>query len=309
MKVATHSLSLGAVSQHYRGEEEKLSLASSVQPFQQIEDGAGTADDALAEVDPKLRIMALLLEALTGQKISLTAFHSNSNVSDTANTALVPRENSPILEYQYHKEELNSMNFSAEGKVLLKDGSMKTFSLSIKWEQSFSESLRLRIQDGKILTDPLVISLDGTQPLSSNAFAFNLNGESGQSLPYLTGRAGYLAYDADQDGKITSGSELFGPKSGKGFMELSAYDEDRNGWIDGNDSFFKQLRVWTITEGSESLLSLEEVGIGAISLQTTNVDFTLKRAIDDPIAHYKKASVAVGENGEAYGLFEIDVAV
>jgi len=309
MKVAAHSLSLDAASHHYRGEEEKLTLASSVQPFQQIGEGAGTADDPLAGIDPKLRITVLLLEALTGQKISLTAFHTNSKVSDTANTASVSRESSPILEYQYHKEELNSMNFSADGKVLLEDGNMKTFSLSIKWEQSFSESLRLRIQDGKVLTDPLVISLDGTQPLSSNAFAFNLNGKSDQSLPYLNGRAGYLAYDANQDGKITSGSELFGPKSGKGFMELSAYDEDQNGWIDSNDSFFKQLRVWTITEDSESLLSLEEVGIGAISLQTANVDFTLKRTIDDPIAHYKKASVAVGENGEAYGMFEIDVAV
>lgn len=309
MKVAAHSLSLDAASHHYRGEEEKLTLASSVQPFQQIGEGAGAADDPLAGIDPKLRITVLLLEALTGQKISLTAFHTNSKVSDAANTASVSRENSPILEYQYHKEELNAMNFSADGKILLEDGSMKTFSLSIKWEQSFSESLRLRIQDGKILTDPLVISLDGAQPLSSNAFAFNLNGKSDQSLPYLNGSAGYLAYDANQDGQITSGSELFGPKSGKGFMELSAYDEDQNGWIDSKDSFFKQLRVWTITEDSESLLSLEEVGIGAISLQTTNVDFTLKRSIDDPIAHYKKASVAVGENGEAYGMFEIDVAV
>ncbi len=320
MLIAAHSISLAASSLHYRSEEETISLHTPEKTAVAAQKAYGASaaaedhqDDPLAGLDPKYRIMAMMLEALTGQKATLVAFRASSAssfaVTGTNSGAAAPLSNSPILEYQYHMEELNQMSFSAEGKVRLEDGSMREFSLSIQWEQSFSESVRLRIQDGKVLTDPLVISLDGAQPLSSNAFAFNLTGKEGESLPYLSGRAGYLANDANQDGQITKGSELFGPETGKGFMELAAFDEDRNGWIDGNDSTFKQLKVWMVSESGEELLSLQEVGIGAISLQSAALDYTLKSDADTPIAHYKNASVALGENGRTYGVFEVDVAV
>lgn len=319
MQIAAHSISLAASSLHYRSEEEKITLtapngSAAPQKTHLATAAAGeNPDDPLSGLDPKYRIMAMMLEALTGQKATLVAFRASSASSFAvagANTnAAAPVSNSPILEYQYHREELNQMSFSAEGKVRLEDGSVREFSLSIQWEQSFSESMRLRIQDGKVLTDPLVISLDGAQPLSSNAFAFNLTGKEGESLPYLSGRAGYLANDVNQDGKITKGSELFGPETGKGFMELSALDDDRNGWIDGNDSAFKQLKVWMVSESGEELLSLQEVGIGAISLQSATLDYTVKSDADTPIAHYKNASVALGESGGTYGVFEVDVAV
>lgn len=320
MQIAAHSISLAASSLHYRSEEERISLhtpentaVAAQKAYRAPAAAEDRQDDPLAGLDPKYRIMAMMLEALTGQKATLVAFRASSTssfaVANTNTNAAAPLSNSPILEYQYHREELNQMSFSAEGKVRLEDGSVRAFSLSIQWEQSFSESMRLRIQDGKVLTDPLVISLDGAQPLSSNAFAFNLTGKEGETLPYLSGRAGYLAQDTDQDGKITEGSELFGPETGKGFMELSALDEDRNGWIDGNDTAFKQLKIWMVSESGEELLSLQEVGIGAISLQTAALDYTVKSDIDTPIARYKNASVALGENGGTYGVFEVDVAV
>lgn len=321
MQIAAHRIALGTASLHYRSEEESITLqkpstaaSASAQKAQHVPESYDEhQDEPLEGVDPKFRIMALMLEALTGQKVTLAAFHSSSasaslNASASSNPAAAS-SNSPILEYQYHMEELNAMSFSAEGKVVLEDGSVRAFSLSIQWEQSFSESLRLRIQDGKVLTDPLVISLDGAQPLSTNAFAFNLSGKEGETLPYLSGRAGYLAQDTNHDGKITEGSELFGPQTGKGFMELSALDDDRNGWIDGNDSAYKQLKIWMVTQSGENLLSLQEAGIGAISLQSADLNYTFKSDAETPIAHYKKASVALGESGEAYGVFEVDVAV
>ncbi len=313
MQIAAQSLSLSASSLHYRSEQEKLSLSSpSTAASKGVNEVCETSgEDPLEGVDPKYRMMALMLEALTGQKITLAAFRTNAAAAGTlasASSGGTP-SNSPILEYQYQMQELNRMSFSAEGKAVLEDGSVREFSLSIEWTQSFSESVRLRIQDGKILTDPLVISFDGSQPLSTNAFAFNLTGKEGQSLPYLSGRAGYLALDADHDGKITQGSELFGPRTGEGFMELAAHDDDRNGWIDAGDDVFKQLRVWMVSEGGENLLSLQEAGIGAISLKTASIDYAFKSDADTTIAQYKKASVALGETAGAFGVFEVDVAV
>ncbi len=330
MHITAHQSVLHAAGFHYRHEEESLSITSASpqasQPHQvpkpspassaaAVGKAAPESDDPLEGVDPKYRIMALLLEALTGKKITQATFRPAeaatppSSPSASAPSSPPPPSSSPILEYRYQMEEHSRMDFSAEGSVRLDDGTLRSFSLSIRWEQSFSESLRLRMQDGKIMTDPLVISFDGAQPLSANAFAFNLSGKEGENLPYLSGRAGYLARDLDDDGAITSGSELFGPSSGRGFMELSALDGDQNGWIDGSDAAFKQLRVWSVSEAGNSLLTLEEAGIGAISLQTTALDYTTKSTADTPIARYKNGSVALGEAGGTYGVFEVDVAV
>ena len=91
-------------------------------------------------------------------------------------------------------------------------------------------------------------------------------------------------------------------------MELSAHDGDRNGWIDSGDDIFKQLRMWMITEGDEKLLTLQEAGIGAISLTTAPINYTLKSDAETAVAHYKKGSVALGEKEGVYGVFEVDVA-
>lgn len=308
MEIAAQQTSFSAMSLHYRKEEEEIRISSSIPPSAQTEDVSEEAADPLEGIDPKYRIMALLLEALTGEKITQATFRAAAQLPPAASSNS-PVSASPIFEYRYQMEEHSRMDFSAEGSVRLEDGTLRTFSLSIRWEQHFSESLSLRMQDGKVMTDPLVISFDGAQPLSSNAFAFNLSGKEGESLPYLSGNAGYLARDLDSDGAITSGRELFGPQSGKGFMELSALDGDKNGWIDSGDAAYKQLRVWIVTEQSDTLLTLEQAGIGAISLQTAALDYTAKSDADTPIAHYKKASVALGETEGVYGVYEVDIAV
>ena len=127
-------------------------------------------------------------------------------------------------------------------------------------------------------------------------------------LNFLKKRSGYLAFDQNNNNKIDNGNELFGVKSGDGFADLAKYDEDKNGWIDSNDTIFKSLRFWSPSENSDSVKTLEEVGIGAISLQSIKTDFISKEDINTPTAYYKEASVAVGENAQAYALFSIDLA-
>lgn len=258
-------------------------------------------DKELLKLDPKVRMMAMMIEAMTGKKVDITSFKSSTYSQPQQNET----SNSPIFDYHYHRDELNAMSFSASGSVKLDDGSTREYSLSIEWAKSFVVDNRFSIQDGKIFTDPLVISFGGGEPLSQNSFAFNLNSDM-QKLNYTTG-GGYLAFDKNSDGKINDGSELFGPSTGKGFLELSAHDSDKNGWIDSNDAIFSQLRVWVVHEDSEQLYTLQEAGIGAISLSATDISYNAKSSIDNTFAHYKKASVALGDG--AFGVFEVDLSV
>ena len=85
----------------------------------------------------------------------------------------------------------------------------------------------------------------------------------------------FLLLDRNEDGKINDGSELFGTKSGDGFRDLSEYDEDRNGWIDENDSVFSKLKVWTKdSEGNDKLLNLKQADVGAIYLGNIDTEFS-----------------------------------
>lgn len=86
--------------------------------------------------------------------------------------------------------------------------------------------------------------------------------------------------DINGDGKINDGNELFGPKSGNGFSDLAAFDEDGNGWIDENDFVYDKLRIWTKDKyGNDSLLAIGKKGIGAIYLAVVNQSLPLKTQI------------------------------
>jgi hypothetical protein len=46
-----------------------------------------------------------------------------------------------------------------------------------------------------------------------------------------------------KDGRVNDGRELFGPRTGDGFAELAAYDDDGNNWIDENDGIHDNLSI------------------------------------------------------------------
>jgi hypothetical protein len=251
--------------------------------------------------DPKLKTIIRTLEALTGEKIDLKNFKENSQTSSIPSPL-----NRPEIVYESTQAQSSSLDFGIEGSLSTKDGKEINFSLSIKWSETFVETNRVMIQEGQVFEDPLVISFDGMPPISNQKFDFDLT-ESVKELNYLN-NAGYIVNDKNNNNKADDGSELFGPNSGDGFSELKAYDEDNNGWIDSNDSVYKQLKLFRPEVNNNELVSLEEIGIGAISLSTVDLNFTSKSGIDNPIANYKEGSVAVGEDGNAYGVFSVDLS-
>ncbi len=120
--------------------------------------------------------------------------------------------------------------------------------------------------------------------------------------------SGYLALDKNGDGVINDGSELFGPQSGSGFRDLAAYDEDGNGWIDENDSIWSKLKIWCKNpDGTDSLYTLKEKGVGAICLQNTATDFTLKGSGGRDNGYLRSTGIFLYENGNVGTVQHLDL--
>ena len=300
MQVAGSSIQSSAYSSYDFKQQQSVSVSKPTFSTTVLKNGISEEDSDLMSLDAKTRQLIQALEVLTGKKIDLKSLLGKSSKSS------VPRSNSPILTYESMQAEQSKMNVSFDGKMQTKDGKEIAFSLSIKWSQSFVETQRVRMQDGKVMQDPLVISLDGNPPVSSDKIDFNLNA-SAQQINKLNANSGYLVNDKNGNGQADNGSELFGPKTSNGFAELAAYDDDKNGWIDSSDKIYKQLYIWNPQTNANGMTSLEQAGIGAISLSALDVNYTQKSSIDTPIADYKQASVAVGENGASYGVFSVDL--
>lgn len=132
---------------------------------------------------------------------------------------------------------------------------------------------------------PLVLDLDGNgvQTLPSDAgVMFDFDGDGVKEITgWVDPRDGLLALDNNSNGRIDDGSELFGfhteidgQKPGDGFLALKLYDKNNDGVIDNLDDVYSKLLVWVDSDSngvsdSDELLSLSELDITSISLQST----------------------------------------
>lgn len=204
-----------------------------------------------------------------------------------------------------HQEE--KCSFACAGQVSTADG--QTIGFQMDWQLAQSSTTLTASQttvDPRALRDPLVINFDGkAAELSGKTISFQLDASGPSSqLPLLEGARGYLAFDRNGDGKITQGSELFGPASGNGFSDLASLDSDHNGWIDEGDAQFKDLSIWRPTaDGLGSLESLNQAGVGAIALQSTETPFGLG---DSGVL--RRSGVWLSENGQVGSIQQVDVA-
>ena len=215
---------------------------------------------------------------------------------------------------QIHFEQEEAL-FSSQGQVTTEDGRVIDFSLDMSLDRSFlsrtqEQTLIHRWQEQINLTDPLVISLDGSVPsLSDTVFEFDLDSDGKQDLINFTSAgSGFLAFDKNEDQVINDGSELFGPGTGNGFNELAAFDDDQNRWIDENDAVFSKLAVWTKdATGKDRLISLKDAGIGAIALDHADTLFNIKDVDNQLNGQMKQSGIFLFENGNVGSLHQVDL--
>jgi hypothetical protein len=236
------------------------------------------------------RIMKDMIEMITGRKIKLL---DPSDIRDSGDASPAPEPNSPgagnasgpkpqgwgvDYYFQETKTTKEGVAVTASGTVTTADGRTIDFTASLEMARKTTEQTTVSFKAGDALIDPLMIDTTGKGvQLSGVKFNFDLNSDGvGEQINAPAAGTGFLAYDRNGNGIIDNGAELFGPATGRGFSELSQFDADKNGWIDENDAAFNGLSVWQKTsEGTDSMVSLKNSGIGAIYLGHTASRFDL----------------------------------
>ena len=294
---------------------------------------AAASDDNLSDFDAKdnmlIRMLYQMVERATGKKLHFgvmnnikDSFASGAgksvstggmsaaqvgSVSDSGSVQITSKTTQTYAENQ-------AMSYSAAGIVQTSDGGRIAVSVNMNMSGEFvshSAASQSWTASTKSVMDPLVINFGApAAELGSATFSFDLDSDgTSEQISTLGTGSGFLALDIDGNGKIDTGNELFGTKSGDGFADLAEYDGDGNGWIDENDEVYDKLRIWTRdSEGNSRLLALGEKGIGAICLAHAASDFDIKDEDNALNGTVRSTGIFLREDGTAGTIQHVDMA-
>jgi hypothetical protein len=272
------------------------------------------------ECHPKLFLMKKIIEAFTGKKIKeirADFIHDEPRpacASSPGSAAPLSREAKRVgwgINYEFHESfaESEATTVSAAGRVTIADGQEIRFEMAFTLSRTFTQDTAISLRAGDALTDPLILRFTGTPSyLTDQRFNFDLNADGkDEQLPLLAQGSAFLAFDRNGDHQVNNGTELFGPRTGNGFAELSRLDETGDGWIDEADAGYGSLFVWNPGDGSEILSSLKDAGIGAISTQPVRSAFSLKDDSNSLIGQIQKSGLYLTESGQPGLIQQLDL--
>lgn len=275
------------------------------------------ADRPIEQAQPRaLRMLLEILDGIApGKRVSLglEAFQpACRGRGESSAPADAVDANTFTVEFQRHEKTTykEQADFAAKGQVRTQDGRQIYFdlhsSLSRETSSESDSSGTFRLEK---LKDPLAVNLDGKNiQLTEERTGFDLAGDGHLAqIPKLASGSGFLALDANGNGKVDSGLELFGTQSGNGFADLASWDTDRNGWIDENDSVYSQLSIWRMD--GQPLESLKQNGIGAIYLGNVATGFSHVDQKGQLLGQLRSSGVFLKEDGTAGLMQQIDLAV
>lgn len=144
-------------------------------------------------------------------------------------------------------------------------------------EDRWQESLRPN-------RDPLILDLGAQgiklKSMTESGVWFDMDNDGAKERTgWLTKEDGFLAIDANGNGRIDNVGELIGDPGRSGFAELATYDSNRDGEIDKADAIWSKLRVWRdlnengVTDKGE-LQTLAANGVVSLGTDFTTVNFT-----------------------------------
>lgn len=286
-------------------------------------EASSLSPEDVIENDPKLLLIKRLIEAMTGQEIQILSAEdlAQSTREDPDISGLAQEASSEGSEragwgVRYDCEETHTetetSSFQAAGIVKTADGMEIPFTLDLRMARSFTSSTSISFRAGDALIDPLVVNFNGPATLlTDQRFSFDLDADGrDESIPFVGGGSGLLAFDRNGDGQINDGRELFGPATGNGFAELSNLDGDDNGWIDERDAAYEGLSIWTkAADGTDVLRGLKESGVGAIFTGCADTAFSLKDNANDLVAQVRRTGLYLTESGRAGSVQQVDIAV
>lgn len=198
-----------------------------------------------------------------------------------------------------HVREQEQCHFAANGKVCLADGSSRQFAVdyALKRDTEFTRAVGGAWLE---LQDPLVLDFGPpTVQLSQTHIEFDLDSDGQAELMRMPDIASaFLFWDRNLNGVADNGSELFGLKTGNGFAELGALDQDQNGWIDEDDEAFRDLKLWQMSLNGERVQTLAQAGVGALAVAAANTPFSLKEQ-GDVLGQIQASSIWLGEHAGA----------
>jgi len=212
------------------------------------------------------------------------------------------------VEETHYEREVTT--FHAEGVVRTADGEQINIDISLTMGRQFYSEESLEVRAGGALQDPLVVNFAGTAAeLTERTYAFDLDtdGEAEQ-IHFVGPNSGFLALDHDNSGTIDDGSELFGARTGNGFGELAAHDEDGNQFIDEADSVYEKLRIWQKDHaGNDQLIALGDSGVGALYLGHLDTPFQVKDEANQLQGVVRSSGIYLKEGGGTGTVQQLDL--
>ncbi len=203
--------------------------------------------------------------------------------------------------------------FKSTGFAKTSDGREISFDVTLEMSRGFCEKYVTFAQEEYICVDPLVINVDSNvAKMSDMKFLFDIDADGKEDeISFAKEGSGFITLDKNNDGRVNDGSELFGTKSGDGFKDLAAYDEDGNGWIDEADSVFDDLKIWMKDEnGNDIFIKLKDADVGAIYLGNADTEFSLKNLENgDTDGVIRKTGIYLKESGGVGTVQHVDLAV
>ena len=301
--------------------QEGVRRAASPVPEQSEVGGLSEEDRLLSDLN--LRILKAIFERLTGRTIKMLDPDAITAQESAQATAQSPPEQAPAAQegqplqgwgvrYERHEihHEAESTQFAARGLVTTADGQEIEIAVDLHMSRSFTSESHELFLAGDALKDPLAINFAGTAAqLTQDKFSFDIDADgSDDQISFAAPGSGFLALDANEDGVVNNGAELFGALSGDGFADLAAHDDDGNGWIDENDAVFSRLRIWARdAAGQDKMLTLLESNVGALYLGRVETPFAIKDSGNELQGQVRATGLFLREDGGAGTMQQVDL--